>query len=97
MNTIWKYPIEIKYGQFITIPDCAIIRYVGLDTGDRPCIWCQVDTDNTAKVSLEVVVVGTGHHVPLNLAYIGSFRDRAFIWHIYARRENLVSRASIVA
>jgi hypothetical protein len=60
VNTIYKYPIEIKDEQPLSVPYRAVPKFVGLDPIGIPCIWFQVNTD-ASKVTRTVFLHGTGH------------------------------------
>ena len=84
MITIWKFPIEITRNQTIIVPENAKVLHVGLDTEGTPCLWCQVETNNT-RVDMPVAVVGTGFALPTESGwtYAGSFNQGPFGWHVF--------------
>ena len=85
MTTIWKFPIEIaRREQTICVPQYAQLLHVGLDPDGTSCIWFQVEP-NKARVDFNVAVVGTGHPVPTDGVYRGTFNQGPFVWHVYTK------------
>lgn len=83
MITIFKYPLEIVDQQQIATHEDHEILHVGLDAGNIPCVWIQVDTSRPPE-SFELSIVGTGRPVPKGAAhYVGTFLHGPFVWHVY--------------
>lgn len=89
MKTIWKFPIAFNNEQLIPMPKGATIIYADMQ-GEMLCLWAIVDKKNAGiAVERRIFVRGTGY--PLGKAegkrYIGSFKDRIFVWHLFAEDE----------
>lgn len=82
LKTIWKFPLALMERQTIVIPLNYAILSLALDPSEEMCIWAAVDPD-TPKISLEIVLVGTGHPLPHVGSYIGSIVRRSFVWHFF--------------
>lgn len=81
MKKIFKYPLEIKNQQEISMPFGAVILTVQLQH-DEICIWAKVNPANSPE-NVTVYVVGTGHEIPDGTAYIGSVQQGPWVWHIF--------------
>lgn len=84
MITIWKFPLKITREQTLSVPENPKPLHVGLDPDGTPCLWCQVLTTN-AVVDMPVAICGTGHHVPQDGTYRGTFIQGAFVWHVFTK------------
>jgi hypothetical protein len=54
---------------------------------ERPDRWVQVwaEVDPSApKEKKTVVILGTGDEIPQGLFHVGTFKQEAFMWHVYA-------------
>jgi hypothetical protein len=86
MRTIFKYPISITDTQTIEVrkesgTTCEII-HVGLDPSGTPCVWIELTPgDRTEKLAIHII--GTGNPVRGTKAYICSFVQSPFVWHVY--------------
>jgi len=88
MRTIWKFPLPVSAGPWPTVqstpvemPEGAVIRHFTTQ-GGRPTVWAEVETNNRLE-RRAFVCVGTGHPLEQVGAYVGSYADDPFIWHIY--------------
>lgn len=80
--TIWKFPFRIDDVVEIEMPEISHILHVECHKG-TPCIWAVVNP-NDANVIRRFRLLGTGHPVSDELGrYIGTFQDRAFVWHMF--------------
>ena len=82
MQTIWKYPLDIRTE--IMIPTGAKILCVHVQN-DRPCLWAQVDP-KAVKEKRTFKIYGTGHEMfDACGTYVGTFMTDggAFVWHVY--------------
>lgn len=91
-RTIWKFPIAIGEITEIELPRLARVGMAGLDpaTGS-PAIWVELDPE-APRVTRRFLIYGTGHPIEgdggyASDLYVGSLMDRAFVWHVYERRE----------
>lgn len=90
-KTIYKYDLTAAFNQngviSIKAPKDAKWLYVAVQPHTGLCAWAQVNIDEPAEqVPHTLHIIGTGHTVPDNVAYIGSVIDGAFVWHVYAEQ-----------
>lgn len=84
MKTIWKFPLEIKDVQEISVPAGAGIMTVQMQ-GGRPCLWAHLNQQDIFQ-KRRIFIVGTGHSVPeVNVRYIGTFQTAggALVFHAF--------------
>lgn len=84
MKTVHKFPLTIGNISVLHMPAGATVLHVGLDPGNRICLWAFVDTDLVSETRI-FTVVGTGHEVPDGLEYIGSVVQGPFVWHVFEK------------
>jgi len=80
MRTIFKYPVA--HGDpYTEMPVGAKIVKVGIQN-DRTTVWAEVyPKNNTEKRNFKVY--GTGHEIPEESVYVGTFFHEIFVWHLY--------------
>ena len=91
MRTVYKYPIKLVDEQFISMPVDSEIIHVSLDPKGEPCIWAIVNTKARFSINMPIYVRGTGHDLDgmhNNAKHVGSFKDRMFVWHVFAGSDN---------
>lgn len=85
MQKVYKYPLDFKIKQYISMPVGADILCVQLQHGN-PCIWAQGDPSETWE-QRAIVIYTTGEpHPPGKMtAYIGTllFSDGDIVVHVY--------------
>ena len=85
MNTIWKYHLDLKEVNNVTMPKNAIILKVDADCNGQPTLWAQVNPD--AKKELRKFrIFGTGHPITCtNLEFIGTLQQKhiGLVWHVF--------------
>jgi hypothetical protein len=86
MRTIWKFPLPfVAYECTIAMPAGAeIVRMEPQFSGPRngvPTLWAIVD-DQAAQERRRFAVIGTGHRLPDEATYIGSYEADPFVWHV---------------
>lgn len=88
MKKVFKYQIEARDSQTITMPKGAEILTVQVQHGE-PCIWALVNPDNEPE-EVKLRIHGTGHNVPSSelLSYIGTFQLHGgnFVFHVFRER-----------
>ena len=81
MKTIYKYIVRPE----LVLPSGAIILKLGVQD-NNPCIWAEVDTDNSLEVR-NFRVLGTGWSLEdfdkENLEYLDTVFIDKFVWHVY--------------
>jgi hypothetical protein len=73
MNTVWKYPLQVKKTQCLELPRGAKPLSIGVQD-EKPCLWAQVDTE-AVKDSVLVVTHKTG--LPMengDMKFIGTYQ-----------------------
>lgn len=88
---IWKFQIQIKDTQKVTMPYGAKILCVQMENG-VPCLWALVNT-NEAEVDQRwdrtIDIFGTGHSIMdlFTRTYIGTVQMEggALVWHVFER------------
>lgn len=85
MKAIWKYQLEVKDEQLLSLPLGSVIRSFGAQ-GDEIFVWVEVDTDATETYDTCLYIRGTGMPLPdKDLDYITTvlMYQGALVWHIY--------------
>jgi hypothetical protein len=83
MKVIYKYELQIKSQQVIEIPRQSKFLTLQLQDG-VPCVWLEVNTNNTNTTQRVFKMHGTGHEFVNNLdVYLGTVLINGFVWHYY--------------
>lgn len=85
MKTIYKYPLAITDSQVLEIPNGFELIHAGLDPQGVPCVWATVYPGNDIN-SVTIYIFGTGEQItpaPQARKHIGSFVNKAFVWHVF--------------
>lgn len=87
MKTIWKYPLEVRDENIITMPHGASVLAVQMQ-GDIPCLWALVDPSLLNENRL-FRTYGTGHPFDLKDAtgFVGTYQIRGLVFHVFERRQ----------
>ena len=80
MRTIWKYEVPADN---VELPEIFTFRHFEKQ-GNSMCVWVEVDTETTRKLRFDFVQTGTGHYVPREAIYVGTWLDGLFVWHMWA-------------
>jgi hypothetical protein len=83
MQTVFKYPISMTSDVRLNMPEDAKIVQVGLDNTETPCVWALVDPDAMPTVKRKFGIYGTGGRVPDNCAFVDTFFQMPFVWHVF--------------
>jgi hypothetical protein len=85
MRTIYKYPFTITESIVLPLPVNAAVVHVGLDGAGVPCIWALVDTA-APTTAHHFRLLGTGHTIPDDLCYVGTFTmaGATLVWHLFS-------------
>lgn len=84
MKVIYKYTVPNERGTAIELPVDSQVVHVGLQRGDL-MLWIEhgaVDA-NTRRAPRHFDVFGTGHEIPDDSRYVGTFFDGPFVFHVY--------------
>ena len=78
---IYKYPIDLPVTP-LHIPVDAVVLHVGLDPSGESCVWVNQDI-NSPNVYRDFYILGTGQSIPDGLKYVGTYKEGAFVWHVW--------------
>lgn len=87
MQTIYKYPLGLGPGAWISMPSGATLLSVGAQ-GTDIFVWAQVDTMKPIEMR-RFDVVGTGQPMPAgNLKFLGAvmLARGALVFHVFERQ-----------
>lgn len=86
MRIVYKYRIEVGIRQKIVAKPPFIPIFVHEQDGEVT-LWAEVgdSLSGEPEITVEVMVIGTGHLVPPGFVYVGSAMCGAFVWHVYVR------------
>jgi hypothetical protein len=90
MKTIYKYPVHIQSGQFISLPQGAEILDIQKQHQSWQ-LWAMVETDQTTFCTYKVSVVPTGieltnEHRVEHRDYVCTRLDGPMVWHWFITR-----------
>jgi len=84
MRKIYKYVVGLGFPVTHDLPaGCKVIH--GEMQGAEACIWVLFDDSIKEKVASEFMVFGTGHEIPDEFEYLGTFQQPPFVWHVCSR------------
>lgn len=84
-KSIWKFPVAIVNQQLVEMPLGAKILTTAMQ-GETPCLWAEVDPEETGKHLRNIHIFGTGQWMPADPSiYIGSLmlHGGALVFHVY--------------
>ena len=79
-QVIWKFPFVVDSLVWVEMPLDTKVLHVAMQ-GDTPCIWGAVSPAFN-KAQRKFFIVGTGHPIPANCQYVGTFQQGPFVWHL---------------
>lgn len=80
---IYKYVVPVADGGIdVSMPVDAEIRFVGIQSPGRICVWAEVTNEDVMKTRT-FMVFGTGHEIPVGVDYRGTVLDGLYVWHLY--------------
>ena len=87
MNTIYKFPFEVKYEFTLNMLRGASVIHVEAQNG-VPCMWAEMETDQPLE-DRKFRVFGTGHPITdvEDMSYLGMFQQGPFEWHLYGETQ----------
>jgi hypothetical protein len=97
MQTIWKFPLDMRGWKQIVLPALSTIVLTGIDPASgAPAIWVELEVTEDGGPDGDPVIEGevrtrwfgvfpTGGRIAENARHVGSMIDRSFVWHIYER------------
>lgn len=100
VRTVWKYTLPLSaFKQKIEVNEDAVLLHVGMDSNSGNGmfgIWFDTEDHHGKTISRYFQVVGTGHKVPDDGLYVGSFTQQMtetqqhwnqgyqqFVWHLF--------------
>lgn len=90
-SVIYKYTIKLKNKQTVELPLGAKVLKFG-HKGDDISLWAMVDSEESDKLPLDVIVIGTGNAIEESLdryEHVETIITGFYVWHIYANRKQL--------
>ena len=82
MKTIYKYVLEIKETQTVSLTRGARILSVANQDG-KLCLWVQVETEEENEY-WSIAIYGTGNPLPeYPGAFIGTVIIEPYVWHVF--------------
>ena len=86
--TIYKYTLQLKDHQTISMPASRRILSVGLDPRGELCVWAFVDRENTENKNIDFYIIGTGHDIRRELLndtfkHLGTVTQGMYVWHVF--------------
>lgn len=78
MRSVWKYPLGTRT---MAMPQGAEILCIQMQDGCAVA-WALVDTE-APLASRTFGVFGTGHEVPPDYTYVGTWQQGPFVWHLF--------------
>ena len=87
MQTIWKYVLQIRENNTISMPKDATFLHAAEQNGEV-YVWVRVDPDRP-KVNRHIAIYGTGHPIPTRFQqYVGTAHIKIqsqpeLVWHIF--------------
>ena len=84
MKVVYKYEIPNDRGHVVKLPADARVVQVGMQD-DRLMLWAEHGWPdaNTSHVARYFDVFGTGHPIPFESEYVGTFFDGPYVFHVY--------------
>ncbi len=85
-DTIYKYTLELKDQQYLTLPAGREFLSVQMQRG-KICLWYRVPYAPKGAEQASFVIVGTGHVVPAGkLKFLGTVQQPEYesVWHVFA-------------
>lgn len=87
MMTIWKFALEIKDEQIITMPASARVLTVQTQGEDSPCIWAMVHPDNATE-KRKIRTFASGDQIDFETrfgTYLGTYQISAgaLVFHVF--------------
>lgn len=88
MQCIFKTSLVVDTEDAIyPLPLNSTIIRVEYQESVGPCIWYIFDTKDEEKLTDRVFrIIGTGHVIPDEYKYIGSFLMHIFVWHVFEKK-----------
>lgn len=88
MLAIWKYPIEARDEEAVSMAKGARILTVQVQAG-KPCLWAMVNPNAPMLEERKIYTYGTGHPIdkdPETLEYIGTYQltGLGLVFHVFA-------------
>lgn len=84
MNILYKYEVFGSPDEMVVVKmpkDATILGGVQLDLDNKPVIYASVIPDKL--VERKFVNIFTGHSIPKNSVYVGTYRHINLVWHLF--------------
>ena len=83
MARIYKYTIDTKTGEATLPVDAKVLEVAEEDPGGEPCIWAEVDPDQTLTFTKAVIILMTGQEVPSGFQHHKTYQQGPLVLHLY--------------
>jgi len=82
MKTIWKFPLELKGVQNLSLPCGSEVLHVAIQNQEI-FLWALVDTSMPSE-RREIEMIGTGNEIPdEERKYISTVVHNDLVWHVF--------------
>jgi hypothetical protein len=82
MRTIHKFLLDQPTSTTkLDLPIAAVPLHTE-QQGSAFCLWVDLDVD-APRIMRSFQIFGTGHEIPLDAKYIGTFMDESYVWHLF--------------
>ena len=84
MKVVFKFPITMATDFALEMPRGYKVLHVAEQGPNGPFFWAEVNP----AVQLDRIhfaIVGTGHDIPVEGTYLGTWLSGDFVWHLYQR------------
>ena len=82
MNTVYKYDLELKEEQVLSLPADAEILSIQ-EQGGNLCAWVSVDTEKPER-DKTIIISGTGNAIYYkDLRHITTLQMGSMVWHFF--------------
>ena len=82
MEAIYKYELELKDEQVISLPADAEILSIQ-EQGGSICAWVRLDTQKPER-DRKIIVCGTGRPIAAkDMLFISTVQTGAMVWHFF--------------
>lgn len=89
-RSVWKFPLIADHAQRgeikIEMPLASKVIALQVQEG-VPMLWAEVILEIPQKLETRTFAVhGTGHSIPWDRDYVGTWQEPPYVWHLYEVR-----------
>lgn len=99
MRRIFKYELDVTDTQQLKLPAGARVLCVQAQHGN-PCIWAEIEDEETAHEEREFATRGTGHPITFSTdRYVGTYQlhGGCLVFHVFETTDSNPGRGDTVA